>query len=172
MSTRSMIAKQIGEDEYMAIYCHNEGYLSHNGALLLDFYNTSEKLDELLILGDISFLGKHLKPDPQKSYADRFEQSADNVTVAYARDIGEEINPAGRYSLKELTQSEGVFFYIFNLNHEWEYIHSKDIDTVHNLREDLEKECAAKGITNPEAYYETLNQNIADCTGSNQDMTM
>ena len=34
MSTRSMIAKQIAEDEYLAVYCHQDGYLSHNLSLI------------------------------------------------------------------------------------------------------------------------------------------
>lgn len=35
MSTRSFIAKQTGEDEYLTVYCHSDGYLTYNGALLL-----------------------------------------------------------------------------------------------------------------------------------------
>ena len=63
MSTRSMIAKQIAEDEYLAVYCHQDGYLSHNGALLLDCYNTPEKVDALLALGELSHLGTYRKPE-------------------------------------------------------------------------------------------------------------
>lgn len=48
MSTRSLIAKQIGEDAYLTIYCHSDGYLSYNGAMLIDHYNSEEKIDELI----------------------------------------------------------------------------------------------------------------------------
>ena len=36
MSTRSYIAKQIGDNQFHTIYCHSDGYLTHNGAMLLD----------------------------------------------------------------------------------------------------------------------------------------
>ena len=52
MSTRSFIAKQIGKDAYLTVYCHSDGYLTYNGALLLGCYNTcllytSDAADEL-----------------------------------------------------------------------------------------------------------------------------
>ena len=47
LSTRSFIAKQTGADEYLTVYCHSDGYLTYNGALLLDCYNTPEQVDEL-----------------------------------------------------------------------------------------------------------------------------
>ena len=62
MSTRSFIAKQIGDNEYLTVYCHNGGYLSYNGTLLADYYNTPEKVDELLKLGDLSYLQKACSP--------------------------------------------------------------------------------------------------------------
>ena len=57
MSTRSYIAKQIGDNKYRTIYCHSDGYLTYNGAMLLDHYNSPEKLDELLRLGDFVLSG-------------------------------------------------------------------------------------------------------------------
>lgn len=81
MSTRSMIAKQIAEDEYLAVYCHQDGYLSHNGALLLDCYNTPEKVDALLALGELSHLGKDMEAAPHE-IADL--KGMEGVTVATA----------------------------------------------------------------------------------------
>ncbi len=62
MSTRSFIAKQIEKDAYLTVYCHNDGYLTYNGALLLDCYNTPEQVDELLKLGDLSYLAESSIP--------------------------------------------------------------------------------------------------------------
>ena len=92
MSTRSMIAKQIAEDEYLAVYCHQDGYLSHNGALLLDCYNTPEKVDALLALGELSHLGKDMEAAPHE-IADL--KGMEGVTVAYCRDRGEAYRKAG-----------------------------------------------------------------------------
>lgn len=99
MSTRSMIAKQIAEDEYLAVYCHQDGYLSHNGALLLDCYNTPEKVDALLALGELSHLGKDMEAAPHE-IADL--KGMEGVTVGYCRDRGEAYRKPESYTLEEL----------------------------------------------------------------------
>ena len=94
-----MIAKQIAEDEYLAVYCHQDGYLSHNGALLLDCYNTPEKVDALLALGELSHLGKDMEAAPHE-IADL--KGMEGVTVAYCRDRGEAYRKPESYTLEEL----------------------------------------------------------------------
>ena len=42
MSTRSLICKQIDKNLYEAIYCHSDGYLTYNGAMLIDHYKDEE----------------------------------------------------------------------------------------------------------------------------------
>ena len=37
MGTRSFIAQRVG-DEYVGVYCHWDGYLEHNGRILLEHY--------------------------------------------------------------------------------------------------------------------------------------
>jgi len=60
MSTRSTIAK-LGKDGIIkAVYCHFDGYLEHNGALLNEHYKDEDKVDKLLEQGDISSLGKDI----------------------------------------------------------------------------------------------------------------
>lgn len=54
MGTRSTIAVKHGE-RIKAIYCHWDGYLEHNGAILLEHYN-SAKANNLVALGDMSSL--------------------------------------------------------------------------------------------------------------------
>ena len=44
MSTRSMICMKDEGDKYKCIYCHSDGYLEHNGAILIDHYKDKEKL--------------------------------------------------------------------------------------------------------------------------------
>ena len=53
MGTHSIIAKQIGEDKYLTIFCHYNGYPDDNGATLLKHYNTPERVDALFALGDL-----------------------------------------------------------------------------------------------------------------------
>lgn len=63
MGTPSFIAKQIGADSYLTIYCQIEGHLCSTGYLLDKYYNTPEQVDALLSLGDIYSVESTLNPD-------------------------------------------------------------------------------------------------------------
>ena len=58
MSTRSNIGIIGINGEIRQIYCHCDGYLAHNGKILIQHYNTTEKVESLLALGDLSVLGE------------------------------------------------------------------------------------------------------------------
>ena len=58
MGTRSLIAVMHG-DVCKSVYCHWDGYLEHNGVILQEHYD-SAKANQLVALGDISSLGKHI----------------------------------------------------------------------------------------------------------------
>ena len=159
MSTRSMITKQIAENEYVGIYCHSDGYLSHNGALLLDYYNTPEKVDALLTLGDLSHLGKALEANPPEN-AD--SKGMDGVTTAYCRDMGESYRKPETYTLEELcTQTPSAYQYVFTLAREWKYHYGSKGTGLSDVREDLNAQYACYGLDRREGYYGRLNQGIA-----------
>ena len=63
MSTRSTIGIVRGYNDTARIYCHSDGYLEWNGAILQKYYNTAEKVEKLLALGNLSCLGPEIKPD-------------------------------------------------------------------------------------------------------------
>src|SRR5690554_3636984 len=86
MATRSTITVRTGENERKEIYCHWDGYPEHNGVLLLEHYNTQEKAEKLIELGNLSSLGEFLEP---KSKTHTFNNPEENVCVAYGRDRGE-----------------------------------------------------------------------------------
>ena len=56
MSTRSYICAKQPDGTYKGVYCHYDGYLEYNGAMLLDFYPTKEDADKILQLGSLSTL--------------------------------------------------------------------------------------------------------------------
>jgi len=58
MPTRSRIAILNSDGSVDSIYCHYDGYLSHNGVILAKYYNNEEKIRKLISLGSLSFLGK------------------------------------------------------------------------------------------------------------------
>ena len=60
MATRSRIAIENQDGTVKSIYCHWDGYVSHNGRMLFNHYD-NEKLEKLIELGDISALGESTK---------------------------------------------------------------------------------------------------------------
>ena len=57
MSTRSTISIHQKDGNIRTVYCHFDGYYEHNGVILYNFYNTSEKVNALIDNGAISSLG-------------------------------------------------------------------------------------------------------------------
>ena len=83
MGTRSTIAIENADGTVTGIYCHWDGYLSHNGRILAENYTDEASVRELIALGDLSSLGETvgIKTD--------FSNPADGQCVAYGRDRGE-----------------------------------------------------------------------------------
>lgn len=95
MGTRSRIAVMHGEIA-KSIYCHWDGYLEHNGAILLEHYDSS-KANQLVALGDMSALRpeigeKHAFSQFELEGMDReeFVRTTENMCTFYGRDRGEE----------------------------------------------------------------------------------
>ena len=96
MGTRSTIALEFADGTVEQVYCHWDGYLAHNGQILLKHYSNPLVLHKLIDLGDISSLGKEIG---EKHAFSQFELRAEEVqaykeltenwTTFYARDRGE-----------------------------------------------------------------------------------
>ena len=61
MATRSMIAKAEADGTIRSIYCHWDGYPANNGAILHQFYNDAQLVEELLDKGDLSTLSPSIE---------------------------------------------------------------------------------------------------------------
>ena len=83
MGTRSNIAVINSAGTISAIYCHWDGYVSHNGAILQQHYTTQEQVEELIALGDLSAL----RSEVGKKHS--FDNPANGWCIAYGRDRGE-----------------------------------------------------------------------------------
>lgn len=86
MSTRATIAITDGTT-CKAIYLHSDGYIAWAGVMLHDHFPTKEKAEELIALGSLSSLRERVAPLPGEEHT--FENSVEDVTVAYCRDRGE-----------------------------------------------------------------------------------
>lgn len=133
MSTNSYIARQVSENVFRCIYCHWDGYLEWNGAVLVKYYDTPEKVDHLLGLGDLSFLGPHLEPDPEKPHT--FDRPQENVTVAYGRDRREQGTGARVLTMAKLKRlpSHIEFVYIYTTDGVWCVLRSGELCPVADL---------------------------------------
>ena len=60
MGTRSTIALEFADGTVEQVYCHWDGYLSHNGLILQEHYSDPFNLRDLIDLGGISSLGKSI----------------------------------------------------------------------------------------------------------------
>lgn len=163
MSTRSYIAMQIGDDKFKTVYCHNDSYLTHNGALLLDYYSEPKKLNELLELGDISFLAQNILPDPAKPHSAAERQ--DGVVVAYCRDSGEKKVEPTVLTESELTSEKtwAEYIYVFNKDHRWVYGKSGEcIKDFRDVGNELEKAYAYYGLDRPNEYYGNLSNDTVE----------
>lgn len=89
MSTRSRIGMVLPDGTVESIYCHCDGYLKHNGLILLECYSDPAKLKELLALGGLSYLGKALKCVAPSDSPGPLSEG----TKAYRRDMGRKEMP-------------------------------------------------------------------------------
>jgi len=98
MGTRSMIAIQNPYNKTVrAVYCHWDGYLAHNGAILAKHYDSSPKVNNLVALGDLSSLGTQIGEahpfSPHTNEADKIAYEAAKEAgycTFYTRDRGED----------------------------------------------------------------------------------
>lgn len=104
MSTRSYICKKEEDGTIKMIYCHFDG--DYNSVLLPRYYNTPEKVDALIALGDLSSLGEKISPTNTTHDIDHPEPG---VCIAYGRDAHCEDIEAKRFKSKKVL--------IENLNH-------------------------------------------------------
>ena len=85
MATRSRIAIENQDGSVTSVYCHWDGHIETNGVILNNNYNTKDKVEALIELGNLSSLDKTLE-----------------TTVAYARDRGEDSHQAIYSNVEEL----------------------------------------------------------------------
>ena len=120
MSTRSYIAMKTSEDTYRGVYCHYDGYLDYNGVMLLEHYNSKERVEELLSYGNISSLREKITPEKDSTHS--FDKPDKDVTIFYGRDRVEEGQEAFTCTEEELkdTTSWIEYIYVFD-NGKWYY---------------------------------------------------
>lgn len=90
MATRSTIAIEAADGTVKQIYCHWDGYLDHNGKLLITHYKDAAKAEQLIALGSISSLRRDVGEKHDFNNADDAREKG--WTTAYHRDRGEDLS--------------------------------------------------------------------------------
>ena len=112
MSTRSAIIVKSG-DIYKGVFCHWDGYPSHNGKILQEHYNSEEKALALVSLGFIDVLGPKLSPDPGIPH--NYQNRQKDTTRAIHRDCGEDLEIFSGNTVEEVENliSDFEYSYVF-----------------------------------------------------------
>jgi len=76
MGTRSTIAIEFADNSVSQVYCHWDGYLDNNGAILSQSYMDPFKVRELIELGDFSSLRDSVEETKEGAYSQRGEDCA------------------------------------------------------------------------------------------------
>ena len=63
MSTRSIIGILNSDGTATYVFCHWDGYPAHHAPLLLEHYNTEDRVRQLLAQGQIEVLDKYISPE-------------------------------------------------------------------------------------------------------------
>lgn len=73
MGTRSTIALEFADGTVEQVYCHWDGYLAHNGKILVEHYMNPFKVKQLLALGGFSSLRESVEKTAEGAYTQRGE---------------------------------------------------------------------------------------------------
>jgi hypothetical protein len=131
MGTRSLIGNVESTGACKYVYCHWDGYPTHNGDILNRHYTSESKVSELLSLGDMSKLGvdigvQHPFDSPYKygtPEREEYDRMYESMCLFYGRDRGEKgIDARTVFSMREFVDhakdSDAEYAYIF-ANGEW-----------------------------------------------------
>lgn len=166
MSTRSYICKENEDETYTGIYCHSDGYLTYNGAMLLDHYSSRERVDKLLSLGCLSSLMPKIEPDPTKPHSFDYNERQEDVCVFYGRDRGEDGQEARQVKLEDIDAPDSwiEYCYIFGKDNVWRYFECGYLDKgIKTVQEGLDEEYKELGFPRPaDTYGYFTDDSIAD----------
>ena len=135
MATRSTIAIENLDGTVHQVYCHWDGYISHNGVILQTKYNDRKLVEQLVSGGDISVLGSTVSHVPISFD----EPSAYTKYYSYR---GEDC-PArvyGSFDDYEMNHQYEEYEYLFTKDNVWSVFNGNDWYDLELIVNELEKE--------------------------------
>jgi hypothetical protein len=125
MSTNSSIALEFADGSIGQVYCHWDGYIDHNGKILLDNYSDPFQLQKLIDLGDLSSLAPEIGEKHDFNSREHSEWC-----MFYGRDRGERGIEADFYETFDQFCASGdwqQYNYILRRDGNW-YVATGDYD--------------------------------------------
>ncbi len=129
MSTRSQIGVKNLDGSIEIVYCHSDGYFSHNGQMLFTHHNNEAAARKIVSLGGVSFLDERLEPSGPHSFDYSVREAG--CSTFYARDRGD----AGGLAEKDVHPNFND--YAENGNHQ-EYAYLYDVGRKAWIASDLD----------------------------------
>lgn len=155
MSTRSYIGIELDDGRIMGSYCHSDGYLTYNGAMLLDHYSDRAKVEKLISFGDMTALNENIDPFPGCEH--NFDHRQEGVTVFYGRDRGEKGTEPRIVDLKDINSPDSwiEYCYVYGKDGKWRYFvcGQNEHPVFRDLKEGLDEEYRCLGFKRPKGYY-------------------
>lgn len=135
-----------------SINCHWDGYLSNNGYILENFYETADKVNQLIKLGDLSSLGymgiypEKITPE-MESESIRGDMRLLDYIKSYARDFDDDKILRHFDSKEEFLKHPFDDIYLFEESeNKWYYIHNnRSIPLKDALEQNMKEE--------PDSYH-------------------
>lgn len=122
--------------------------------MMLDHYNTRDRVEKLISLGYISSLGINIEPNPSMPHT--FDDPQEDVTVFYGRDRGEK--DCGKETIRleyiDTDFSWIEYCYVYGLDNKWRYFEKGRLsEGLKDLEQGLDAEYQRLGFERPEGYY-------------------
>lgn len=120
MATRSTISIRYADGYFVGIYCHNDGYPSHQAPILLKHYSTLDKVEALIALGAISVLDASTECPRDHN----FSNPVQGYCIAYHRDRGDEFFQILSKTIDGLRKKSEEYNYVFDEG-QWYYFRDR-----------------------------------------------
>lgn len=120
MATRARIGIALDNGNTSSVYSLRDNYPEHNGAILLLYYNSEDKVRELLSYGDMFSLGVKTGGSEAHGFDYRGQNNVgfSNVCTFYHRDRDDDPCPAIEMTEKEMIHQE-QFSYLWKDGKWW-----------------------------------------------------
>ena len=115
MSTHSNIAVKLENGAFLSIYVHSDGYYEWMGKMLMEHYNSAERANAIVALGDASCI----YPSLAKPAGHSINSRAPECSVFYGRDLNMSEFGQNIYTDEQalLENSDNHYLYVWQDGH-------------------------------------------------------